>query len=167
MWFLITIIFIAAIFLFMQFISRLPGEKFRGLGKIITAERNDIVNDVQVDDAFEIVSGQNAPLFDTMLILSVNSPREVLFQWSISQENYEKSILTHNAQGTDTSKAVIKLNYRGRVNFKEEYPVRLADKQLLLTIDAPACELYGEIGFYTAQESFYVLARSNTVKIPG
>ena len=167
MWFLITIIFIAAVFLLMQFISRLPGEKFTGLGKIITSERDDIVNDIQVDDAFEIVSGQNAPLFDTMLILSVNSPKEVLFQWSVSPQNYEKAIISHDAQGTDTGKAVIKLNYRGRLNFKDEYPVRLADKQLLLNIDAPACELYGEIGFYNASADFFPLARSNTVKIPG
>ncbi len=166
MWFLIFLIFIAAAFLFMQFISRLPGEKFPGLGKIITPEHNEIVNDVQVDDAYEIISGQNAPLFDTMLILSVNSPTEILFQWKVSEEYYQKSVIHHNAPGTDTSKAVLKLNYRGRLNFKEEHPVRLADKQLSLNIDAPACELYGELGFYTDQDNFIVLARSNTVKIP-
>ena len=44
--------------------------------------------------------------------------------------------------------------------------MRLADKQLSLNIDAPACELYGELGFYTDQDNFIVLARSNTVKIP-
>lgn len=166
MWFLIFLIFIAAAFLFMQFISRLPGEKFPGLGKIITPEHNEIVNDVQVDDAYEIISGQNAPLFDTMLILSVNSPTGNFISMESFRGILSKICYSSQRPGTDTSKAVLKLNYRGRLNFKEEHPVRLADKQLSLNIDAPACELYGELGFYTDQDNFIVLARSNTVKIP-
>lgn len=166
MWFLIIIILLAACVLLFQFISRLPGENFRGFGKIITPERTKTVHEVQTDDAFEIISGQTAPLFDTMLLLSVNDPTEVLAQWSVSPESYQQAVAEHHGEGTDTGKAVLKLNYQGRLHLKEEYPVRLGEKQKKLFINAPGCELYGELGFYTAEHAFFVLARSNTVKLP-
>ena len=61
MWLLITLIIIAGFILFSQFISRLDGENLRGLGKIITSERPISAQNAKTNDAFEIISGQNAP----------------------------------------------------------------------------------------------------------
>lgn len=166
MWLLITLIIIAGFILFSQFISRLDGENFRGLGKIITSERPIAAQNTKLDDAFEIISGENAPFFDTLLILSLDTPELLSISWKISPEEYARAVSIHHASGTDTTKAVLKLNYTGRLYFKEEYPLRLNEQKKQLSINAPGCEIYAEIGFYTDTGAFFTLACSNKITVP-
>ena len=92
MWLLITLIIIAGFILFSQFISRLDGENFRGLGKIITSERPISAQNAKTNDAFEIISGQNAPFFDTLLMLSLDNPQTLNISWKISHEEYARAV---------------------------------------------------------------------------
>ena len=166
MWLLIIIIIIAGFILLSQFISRLEGENFRGLGKIITSERPSQKDSSAKDNALEFISGQNAPYFETMLLLTVENPDELLASWKISLEEYARAVKLHHASATDTTKAVLKLNYRGRLYFKEDYPVRLSQNEHRLFVNAAGCELFAELGFYTDDGAFFSLARSNTIIMP-
>lgn len=166
MWLLITLIIIAGFILFSQFISRLDGENFRGLGKIITSERPISAQNAKTNDAFEIISGQNAPFFDTLLMLSLDDPQTLNISWKISHEEYARAVSIHHASGTDTTKAVLKLNYTGRLYFKEEYPISLNEQKKQLSINAPGCEICAEIGFYTDASAFFALACSNKITVP-
>ena len=165
MWFLWLIAFVAFFLILAQLISRLPGENFAGLRKVLPETRVDENDAVITENTFERITGDTMPYFENLLLLEEQSPEQLLASWKLDSRLYAATLAEYHQENVDITKAVLRLSYTGGRRIYEDYPVRLADKKLEIIVNAPGSTVSAELGFYTAEHNYISVVKSNSVTI--
>ena len=165
MWFLWVIAFVVFFLVLAQLISRLPGENFAGLRKVLPEAHVDESDEVITENTFERLTGDTLPYFENLLLLEEQSPEQLVASWKLDDRLYAAMLAEYHQENVDVTKAVLRLSYTGGRRIYEDYPVRLAEKKLEIIINAPGSTITAELGFYTAEHNFITMVKSNSVTI--
>lgn len=165
MGFLWVIAFVVFFLFLAQLISRLPGENFAGLRKILPPTASEKTNTPIPEDTFARMTNDAVPFFDNLLLLEEKSPQMLLASWKMDDKYYADMLAKYHQENVDMGKAVLRLSYSGGRRVYEDYPVRLSDSQMEILINAPSSTVSAELGFFTAEHHFIPLLHSPSVTI--
>ena len=166
MWIFWVIGFAVVFLLLAQFISRLPGENFAGLKKVIPDEMPRIDANI-TDNTIERLSGKELPYFENLLLLEARSPQELLSSGTLNHAFYQEQLNSYHQENVDLDKAMLRMTYiGGGRHIYKDYPIRLADERLTLFVDAPGSTVTVQLGFFTEEHNFIPLMTSNDVVLP-
>lgn len=166
MWFFWVLSFVIFFLILAQLISRLPGENFTGLRKVMPEEHR--INDqdsIVTENTIERITGDTMPYFENLLLLEEKSPEQLLATWKMDNRLYSSMLAEYHQENVDITKAVLRLSYTGGRRIYEDHPVRLAEHSLEIIINAPGSTITAELGFYTAEHNFISMIKSNSVTI--
>lgn len=167
MWIIWTIVFVAFFMLLAQFISRLTGEKFAGLAKVIPSEQKDFTDDTITENTIERLSGSNMPYFENLLLIELKTPEQLQVSWKMDDNYFVKKLNDYHQENVDSKKGLLRLSFTGGGrHIYEDFPVRLDESPFEPLIHAPGSTVVAELGFYTAEHNFITVLTSNQVVIP-